>query len=78
MLVDDDIRGRVMSVVMMQFGLTPLGAMVAAGVAEILSPGAAVVGMGAIVMIIGAVAFVAMPKFRDMDPSSLARPKRFP
>jgi len=78
MLVDDDMRGRVMSVVMMQFGLTPLGAMVAAGVAEILSPGAAVVGMGAIVMIIGAVAFVAMPKFRDMDPSSLARPKRFP
>lgn len=57
------MRGRVSSVMMMEFGVTPMGSFAAGGIAALTSPAATVVGMG--ILLCGA-ASIAYIKMRDM------------
>ena len=71
--VDDAFRGRVMSVLMMQFGLTPLFTFFGGVIAEAFSPEVAVISMGVAVVAGLAAAYVLMPglKHAEMAPPSL-------
>ncbi len=72
MLVDDKFRGRVMSILVMEFGLTPLGAVGAGVLAEATSPATAVMAMGATLSAGAAGAIVALREIRQLD---LSRPR---
>jgi MFS family permease len=67
MLIPDEVRGRVMSLMMMTFGLTPLGTVPIAAVAE--AYGAPVAVGGACVVMIGLVVlfFALSRSLRDID-----------
>jgi MFS family permease len=62
MTLPDAVRGRVMGLVMMQFGLMPLGSLVATSVADVIGLQATVITMGAI---LGTVALLAMHFLKD-------------
>jgi MFS family permease len=67
MVIPDEVRGRVMSVMMMTFGLMPLGA-VPAGIAAQSLGAPPVVAVGAVLFIISTVViFVATPSLRTLD-----------
>jgi MFS family permease len=66
-VIPDHIRGRVMSVMMMSFGLMPLGAVPASIAAEYIGT-PIVVAIGGVMMMISVVAFYALyPQFRSLD-----------
>jgi len=66
-IIPDHVRGRVMSVVMMSFGLMPLGAVPASIAAEYVGV-EAVVAVGGALMIASVAAFYAVyPQFRTLD-----------
>ncbi|MSQ26362.1 MAG: MFS transporter [Dehalococcoidia bacterium] len=68
--VDDAFRGRVMSVLMMEFGFTPLFTFFGGVVAQAFSPEAAVMTMG-IAVVVGMIsAYALMPglKYAEMSP----------
>jgi MFS family permease len=66
-VVPDEVRGRVMSVMMMSWGLMPLGAVPAAFLAEIYGTPTAVAG-GAVLFVLFAVAiYLGTPTFRHVD-----------
>ncbi|MEE9284205.1 MAG: MFS transporter [Dehalococcoidia bacterium] len=67
MMVADSMRGRVMSLLMMQFGLLPLGAMAAGVLAEVTSPGAVVMVMGLMLATTSAAAIWLLPIVRQME-----------
>lgn len=58
--VQERMRGRISSVLMMEFGITPAGAFLAGGIAEFTSPGATVAGMGVLLTTLAATAFFKM------------------
>jgi MFS family permease len=67
LVIPDEVRGRVMSVMMMTFGLMPLGA-VPAGIAAESIGAPPVVATGAVLFIIAIlVIFTLMPAFRGID-----------
>ncbi|TAK61153.1 MAG: MFS transporter [Dehalococcoidia bacterium] len=67
MVIPDEVRGRVMSVMMMTFGLMPLGA-VPAGIAAQSLGAPPVVAAGAVLFIASTlVIFAAVPSFRSLD-----------
>ena len=69
MVIPDEVRGRVMSVMMMTFGLMPLGA-VPAGIAAQSVGAPPVVAAGAVLFIISTLGiFVADPSLRTLDRS---------
>jgi len=69
MVIPDEVRGRVMSVMMMTFGLMPLGA-VPAGIAAQSIGAPPVVAVGAVLFIVSTVGiFVANPSLRTLDRS---------
>jgi MFS family permease len=69
MVIPDELRGRVMSVMMMTFGLMPLGA-VPAGIAAQSIGAPPVVAAGAMLFIISTLGvFAANPSLRDLDRS---------
>jgi hypothetical protein len=76
-VVPDEVRGRVMSVLMMSFGLMPFGAVPAAILAESIGV-SAVVAMGGLgLMITVALAYVVFPQFRTLDGAiSIQRARR--
>ncbi len=76
--VDDAMRGRVMSILMMEFGLMPLGAMAAGGLAELTSPGAVVMTMGLILAAAAVTAMVLLPHIRNMSISAAGTAGREP
>ncbi|MEX0749628.1 MAG: MFS transporter [Dehalococcoidia bacterium] len=66
-VVPDNVRGRVMSVLMMSFGLMPFGA-VPAGIAAGIIGTPAVVAIGGVMLIVSVLAAYAMfPQFRTLD-----------
>jgi len=66
-VIPDAVRGRVMSVLMMSFGLMPFGAVPAALLAESIGT-AAVVAIGGLgLMITVALAYAVFPQFRSLD-----------
>jgi hypothetical protein len=69
MVITDDVRGRVMSVMMMTFGLMPLGA-VPAGIAAQSVGAPPVVAVCALLFIVSTLAIVALvPSLRAIDSS---------
>ena len=69
MVIPDDVRGRVMSVLMMTFGLMPLGA-VPAGIAAQSVGAPPVVAVGAVLFTITTLGiFAAAPSLRNLDRS---------
>ncbi len=67
MIADDAMRGRVLSVVMMQWGMTPLSFFAVGIAAETLSPSIAVIGMGSIIVVATGVFFWVFPWARNLD-----------
>ncbi len=66
-VIPDHMRGRVMSVVMMSFGLMPLGAVPASIAAEYIGTDT-VVAIGGVLMMLSIAAFYALyPQFRSLD-----------
>lgn len=66
-VIPDNVRGRVMSVLMMSFGLMPLGA-VPASIAAAYIGTPAVVAIGGVLMMASVAAFYALyPQFRQLD-----------
>jgi MFS family permease len=66
-VIPDHVRGRVMSVMMMSFGLMPLGAVPASIAAEYIGT-PVVVAIGGVMMMVSVVAFYALyPQFRSLD-----------
>lgn len=76
MRVQDDMRGRVMSLLMTQFGLTPLGAVVAGVLAQETSPGATVVAMGVTLAFASVAAMVLVPSMRRIGALNTPSPDR--
>jgi MFS family permease len=69
MVIPDEVRGRVMSVMMMTFGLMPLGA-VPAGIAAQSVGAPPVVAVGAVLFILSTLGiFMANPSLRTLDRS---------
>ena len=56
----------IVSVLMMEFGITPMGAFLAGGIASFTSPGATLVGMGVMLSVVAAVAYVKMRDMHDV------------
>ncbi len=74
LLVSDVMRGRITSILMMEFGLVPLGAIAAGAAAEVFSPGAAVAAMGIILSVASVAAYAGLGTLRSIDISG--GPKR--
>jgi predicted MFS family arabinose efflux permease len=65
-VVDDQYRGRVMSVYMMNFGLMPLGVLPAGYAIEKIGGELTIAIMGAALLAVSAVVFVTQPKLRAL------------
>lgn len=66
-VIPDAVRGRVMSVMMMSFGLMPLGAVPASIAAEYIGTPAVVAIGGGMLIATTAAAFLLFPQFRELD-----------
>ena len=66
MIVPDQLRGRVMSIYMLDRGITPAGALMAGVSAHFIGAPYTVVGMGAMVLALAAVVVVFMPSLRKV------------
>jgi MFS family permease len=66
-IIPDNVRGRVMSVMMMSFGLMPFGAVPAGFAAEYIGTPAVVAIGGAMLMASVALAYAMFPQFRSLD-----------
>jgi MFS family permease len=66
-VIPDHMRGRVMSVMMMSFGLMPFGAVPASIAAEYIGTPAVVAIGGGILMVLVALAYLLFPQFRTLD-----------
>ena len=66
-VIPDHVRGRVMSVMMMSFGLMPFGAVPASIAAEYIGTPAVVAIGGGLLIASVAVAYGAFPQFRSLD-----------
>lgn len=71
--VDERMRGRMASVLMMEFGITPLGALIAGVIAEYTSTAYTVFGMGALLAVLAVAAYF---KMRDMHNVGTVGPGR--
>ncbi|MBA4179223.1 MAG: hypothetical protein C0506_01405 [Anaerolinea sp.] len=69
-LIPDAVRGRVMSLMMMTFGLTPLGTVPVAAAAQAWGAPAAVAGAAALTVVIGAAIYLASASLRGIDKTS--------
>ena len=65
--VDDNYRGRVMSIYMMNFGLMGLGVFVAGILAEYLGVQLVVGGFAAILVVVSILAMAFVPRIRNLD-----------
>jgi MFS family permease len=72
-IIPDHVRGRVMSVMMMSFGLMPLGAVPAGIAAESVGVPAVVAAGGALLIASVAATYALFPQFRTLDGSIQAQ-----
>jgi MFS family permease len=80
-VVPDEVRGRVMSVMMMSWGLMPLGAVPAAFLAEAYGTPLAVAGGAVLLILFASGIYLATPTFRHVDHSvaeAIARRRQLP
>lgn len=80
-VVPDEVRGRVMSVMMMSWGLMPLGAFPAGLIAEAYGSPTAVAGGATLLLVFASALFIGAPAFRRIDSSveeALAERRRRP
>jgi MFS family permease len=80
-VVPDEVRGRVMSVMMMSWGLMPLGAVPAAFLAEAYGTPPAVAGGAVLLILFASGIYLATPTFRHVDHSvaeAIARRRQLP
>lgn len=66
-LIPNEVRGRVMSLMMMSFGLTPLGTLPIAAVAEGYGAPVAVGGACVLMMVMGLLFYALSKSFRNLD-----------
>ena len=64
---DSEYRGRVMSILMMQFGLVSLGAFIAGMMAEIVGIQWSIGGLALILLFMSILAFTFLPRMRRLD-----------
>jgi MFS family permease len=67
LIIPDQVRGRVMSLMMMTFGLTPLGTVPVSAAAELWGAPAAVGGAALLTCVIAGLFFVFSPALRSID-----------
>ena len=72
LLIPDEVRGRVMSLMMMTFGLTPLGTLPVSAVAEAFGVRAAVASASVATAILALIIFFASKALRGIDATSHA------
>lgn len=72
MLIPDEVRGRVMSLMMMTFGLTPLGTVPISVAAEVFGAPAAVAGASLVMMVIAVIIYAVSRSLRDINAISQA------
>ncbi len=65
-VVRDDVRGRVMSIYMMDQGLVPLGSVVAGAIAEVSGPGVAVALMGGLAVVLSGIGIMKLRYIREL------------
>lgn len=65
--VDDDYRGRVMSIYMMQFGITSFAVFAAGLIAEKVGPQWALGGLAMVLIAVSLLAFAFVPRIRNLD-----------
>ena len=70
MLIPDEVRGRVMSLMMMTFGLTPLGTLPVSAVAEAFGVRVAVASASIATAILAIIIFLASGALRKIDVTS--------
>ncbi len=70
MLIPDEVRGRVMSLMMMTFGLTPLGTLPVSAVAEAFGVRVAVASASVATAVLAVVIFLASRALRRIDTTS--------
>jgi MFS family permease len=67
LLIPDRVRGRISSFLMMSFGITPLGTLPMAAVAERFGAPVAVAGASVLVIVVGLGFFASSPALRSVD-----------
>ena len=67
LLIPDSVRGRVMSLLMMSFGLTPLGTLPMSWIADQYGPRIAVALACALMLVVAALFFALSPTLRRLD-----------
>ena len=67
LIAPDEIRGRVLSIRMIAFGLSPIGMMLLGTATELIGPSLATVGAGAISVALIAVIMTTIPLVRHVD-----------
>ncbi len=72
-LIPDEMRGRVLSLMMMSFGLTPLGTLLVSAVAEWAGAPVAVAGACALTLAIGLLMFATSSSLRGVNDLAAAR-----
>jgi MFS family permease len=65
-IVPDALRGRVMSIVMMDYGFTPLGNMLAGALADFFSPPLAAITVGVMCLVTAASVTLMVPRIRNL------------
>jgi MFS family permease len=71
-LIPDEVRGRVMSLMMMTFGLTPLGTLPVSAAAQAFGAPVAVGGAAIVTTLIAVLIYMASPALRGIDETSRA------
>ncbi len=67
MILPDSVRGRVMGLMMMQFGLMPLGTLLATSIADVIGLQATVIVMGSVLAAAALAAMRFLRDFRKLD-----------
>ncbi|MBI2767122.1 MAG: MFS transporter [Chloroflexi bacterium] len=70
LLIPDHVRGRVMSLMMMTFGLTPLGTLPVSAAADAWGAPAAVAGTGVLMAVVSVAIYFLSPSLRAINESS--------
>jgi MFS family permease len=70
-IIPDSVRGRVMSLMMMTFGITPLGTLPASWLAREYGVRAAVAGGGALLVVVALLIFALSRSYRQLDRHAL-------
>jgi MFS family permease len=65
--VDNDYRGRVMSIYLMEFGITSLGTFAASILAEVIGPEWSVGGFALVLVCLSILALIFVPRLRRLD-----------